>query len=66
MGALMPANDNELDPLYIEARAHVLATQRCSISDLQRTLHIGFNKASAILERLIAEGVVSPTTDDLA
>ena len=56
----MAANDNEPDPLYIEARKHVLATRRCSISDLQRTLHIGFNKACALIERLELEGVVRP------
>lgn len=56
----MAANDNDIDPLYIEARRHVLATQKCSTSDLQRTFMIGFNKASALIERLALEGVVAP------
>jgi len=64
MDGLMAANDNELDPYYIEARRHVLATRRCSTSDLQRTLQIGFKKASAIIERLEAEGVVSSGLDN--
>jgi DNA segregation ATPase FtsK/SpoIIIE, S-DNA-T family len=62
----MAANDDDLDPLYIEARRHVLAALRCSTSDLQRTLQIGFNKASALIERLELEGVVSFAPDQPA
>jgi len=63
----MAANDNEPqspdDALYIEARRHVVAAQKCSISDLQRTFQIGFNRASALVDRLISEGVVTPAPD---
>ena len=65
----MAANDNEpsapLDALYIEARRHVLETRRCSVSDLQRTFQLGYNRASALVDRLIAEGVVTPAPDHL-
>ena len=63
----MADNDNEPqtpqyafydDGLYDEARKHVLETQRCSISDLQRTFKIGFNRASAIIEQLIEDSIL--------
>ena len=63
----MAANDNEtepqLDALYEAAKDYVLRVERCSTSDLQRTFQIGFNRAHAIVERLQAEGVVSPPQD---
>lgn len=49
-----------LDPLYDEAVQIVLETQRASISNVQRRLKIGYNRAARILEEMEAQGVVSP------
>lgn len=49
------------DELYAQAEALVRAENRASISLVQRTLRIGYNRAATLLEQLQDGGVVSPT-----
>jgi len=49
----------DLDPLYEEAKAVVLADKKTSISYLQRKLQIGYNRSANIIEQLEATGVIS-------
>lgn len=48
------------DHLYRQAVEIVLQTRQASISLLQRRLRIGFNRAARLIERMEAEGIVSP------
>jgi S-DNA-T family DNA segregation ATPase FtsK/SpoIIIE len=48
------------DPLYDRAVALVGQAGYCSISHIQRSLNIGYNKAAKLVERMEKEGVVGP------
>ena len=48
------------DPLFDEAVAIVLRTQKATISSIQRHLRIGYNKAATLVDQMEAEGIVSP------
>ncbi len=48
------------DPLYEDAVAFVISSQRASISAVQRHLRIGYNRAARIIEQMEASGLVSP------
>lgn len=48
------------DQLYRQAVEIVLQTRQASISLLQRRLRIGFNRAARLIEKMEAEGIVSP------
>ncbi|MBX9816222.1 MAG: hypothetical protein A4S12_06875 [Proteobacteria bacterium SG_bin5] len=48
-----------IDATYAEALAIVQTTRNASTSHLQRKMHIGYNKAAALIERMELEGVVS-------
>ncbi len=50
----------EADPLYDEAVALVLKTRRASISQVQRQLRIGYNRAARLIEEMERAGMVSP------
>lgn len=52
------------DPLYEKAVSVVLAQRRASISLVQRTLLIGYNRAARLFESMEKNGVVS-TMDHL-
>ena len=51
------------DPLFEEAKALVIETQRASASMLQRRLSVGFNRATRLMEELEAAGVIGPAED---
>lgn len=46
------------DPLFNEARALVVETQKASASMIQRRLSVGFNRATRLMEELEAAGVI--------
>ncbi|HFU4122347.1 TPA: DNA translocase FtsK [Streptococcus suis] len=48
------------DPLFNEARALVVETQKASASMIQRRLSVGFNRATRLMEELEAAGVIGP------
>jgi S-DNA-T family DNA segregation ATPase FtsK/SpoIIIE len=64
--SLLPEEDKEIpeveedDQLYRQAVEIVLQTRQASISLLQRRLRVGFNRAARLVERMEAEGIVSP------
>ena len=51
--------DDEIDPLYEEAKEIVLADKKTSISYLQRKLQIGYNRSARIIEQLEQRGILS-------
>lgn len=52
------------DPMYEQAKELVINSQRATISSLQRELKIGYNRATRLIERMEAEGVVGPHQDN--
>ena len=56
----MGASGNSKDDLYEQAVSIVRNDKKASTSYIQRRLGIGYNKAASIIERMEAEGVVSP------
>ncbi|WP_049533625.1 DNA translocase FtsK [Streptococcus anginosus] len=48
------------DPLFEEAKALVIETQKASASMLQRRLSVGFNRATRLMEELEDAGVIGP------
>ena len=56
-------NDGEFsdgDPLFEEAKALVIETQKASASMIQRRLSVGFNRATRLMEELEMAGVIGP------
>ncbi len=58
------SGDGESDPLYDEAVAFVLDSQKASISSVQRKLRIGYNRAARLIEQMEESGVVSPMSSN--
>ena len=58
------ANDNTPESpdeaLYRRICQHAQDTQRCSVSDIQRTFQLGYNRASRMIERMEEDGLVGP------
>ena len=52
-------NDPEIDELYPEAVKFVTESREVSISAVQRTFKIGYNRSSTIIEAMEAEGIVT-------
>ena len=53
-------SDDGEDPLFEEAKALVIETQKASASMIQRRLSVGFNRATRLMEELEAAGVIGP------
>lgn len=53
-------SDGEQDELYDQAVQIVMESRRASISNLQRRLKIGYNRAARLIETMETAGVVSP------
>ena len=49
----------EADPLYDQAVEIVLKSRRASISQVQRNLRVGYNRAARLVEQMEAAGIVS-------
>ena len=47
---------DEGDPLFEEAKALVIETEKASASMIQRRLSVGFNRATRLMEELEAAG----------
>ena len=54
------SGDEGGDPLFEEARALVIETQKASASMIQRRLSVGFNRATRLMEELEMAGVIGP------
>lgn len=52
--------DDGGDPLFEEAKALVIETQKASASMIQRRLSVGFNRATRLMDELEAAGVIGP------
>ncbi len=52
-------DNGELDELFEDAKAIVLNERKSSISNIQRRLNIGYNRAATIVEQLEAMGILS-------
>ena len=52
--------DDAGDPLFEEAKALIIETQKASASMIQRRLSVGFNRATRLMEELEAAGVIGP------
>lgn len=53
-------DSSEGDPLFEEAKALVLETQKASASMIQRRLSVGFNRATRLMDELEEAGVIGP------
>ncbi|OWO83477.1 hypothetical protein B5C26_07275 [Photorhabdus luminescens] len=51
--------DEELDSLFEQAVVFVIEKQRASISEIQRQLRIGYNRAARIIEQMETIGIIS-------
>ncbi|MEX2784729.1 DNA translocase FtsK [Streptococcus sp. H49] len=54
------SEDSQGDPLFAQAKALVLETQKASASMLQRRLSVGFNRATRLMDELEEAGVIGP------
>lgn len=59
-----PFVEKERDPLFEEAKSQVISSKIASVSSLQYSLKIGWNRANRIIMQLEAAGIVSPQKDD--
>lgn len=60
----MSHNEELHDPLYGDAVKHVRESGNTYISNLQRRLLVGYNRAARLMEEMEADGVVSPMKSD--
>jgi S-DNA-T family DNA segregation ATPase FtsK/SpoIIIE len=52
--------DDDLDPLFDDAKGVVFQYKQGSTSLLQRKLHIGYARAARVLDQLEQRGIVGP------
>lgn len=57
---VMGEEAGEADPLYDKAVYIVTETRRASISNIQRRLKIGYNRAARLIEEMENQGIVTP------
>lgn len=62
--AAEPSAEEEADPLFQEGVAFVRESGRASISAVQRTLKIGYNRAARMIEEMERQGIVTPMASD--
>jgi S-DNA-T family DNA segregation ATPase FtsK/SpoIIIE len=55
------SDDEEYDEKWDEALAIIADSKQASISMLQRCLRLGYNRAARMIEKMEAEGIVSPS-----
>lgn len=60
-GTVPPGDGSASDPLYEQAVEVVRASQRASLSLIQRHLRIGYNRAARLIEAMAAAGVIRGT-----
>ncbi|MDR0298766.1 MAG: DNA translocase FtsK [Streptococcaceae bacterium] len=48
------------DPLFEQAKSLVITSQKASTAQIQRTLKVGFNRATDLMNELEAAGIVGP------
>ncbi|WP_274571417.1 DNA translocase FtsK [Neisseria leonii] len=53
------SNEGDQDPLYDEAVAFVIKSQKATISSVQRQLRIGYNRAANLIEQMENDGIVT-------
>lgn len=53
-----PAEDED-DEFFKPAMEHVIREQKVSVSIIQKFCHVGFNRASRLVERMESQGIVS-------
>jgi len=58
------SNDSDFDPMYDEAVSIVLKSRKASISNIQRQLRIGYNRAARLIDQMEADGIVSPAENN--
>lgn len=58
-GMPMSKGDKDAD-LYEQAKQYVIRDKKPTISYIQRRLGVGYNKAAGFMERMEADGIVSP------
>jgi S-DNA-T family DNA segregation ATPase FtsK/SpoIIIE len=58
-GMPMSKGDKDTD-LYEQAKQYVIRDKKPTISYIQRRLGVGYNKAAGFMERMEADGIVSP------
>ena len=52
-------DQDKVDPLYPEVREYVYGLKYCSMSNIQRTFNVGFNRAGKLFNQLLKE-IVDP------
>ena len=57
------ADPTEFDKLYLRAVKLCIDKKQCSIPFLQRNLKIGFHMAAELVDKMIADGLISDRYD---
>lgn len=52
-------DQDKVDPIYSNVREYVYTLKYCSMSNIQRTFNVGFNRAGKLFNQLVKDGIVS-------